>query len=181
MPTAVIPVPTGFEEIEVVTIIDILRRGEVGITVAGLDNITVTGSHHITLQTDVLLDQVLDSPFDLVVLAGGPGTKTLQTDNRVRSLLQRQAEGQRWIGAICAAPIVLAQAGLLEGKNVAAHPTVHDHLGGALIRSAPVVVDGKIVTGSGPGAAMDFALQLVSLLRGTAIAQSLAQSMLVPF
>jgi 4-methyl-5(b-hydroxyethyl)-thiazole monophosphate biosynthesis len=179
-PTALLPLPEEFEEIEAVTIIDVLRRADLSLTIAGLTSLIVTGSHHITLQADMELEAALDRPFDLVVLAGGPGTKHLLGDDRLLSLLQRQSQAGRWIAAICAAPTVLAKAKLLEGKTVTAHPTVHDRLGGVSVLPVPVVVDGKIVTGSGPGTAMVFALKLVSLLRGEAIAQQLATAMVVP-
>lgn len=164
MARVIVPVADGFEEVEAVTVIDLLRRAGIEVVVAALEARTVTGSHGIALQADTDLDAALAGEFDMVVLPGGlPGADHLDADPRVRALLERMAASGKFTAAICAAPKVLASAGLLAGKRHTAFPGILDSAG-----ADAVVTDGKVITSRGPGTAMDFALTLVESLLGKA-------------
>jgi 4-methyl-5(b-hydroxyethyl)-thiazole monophosphate biosynthesis len=170
-PSALVLLAEGFEEIEAVTVIDLLRRAGVEVRTAALHGRRATGSHRITLEADAELDDLQGPLCDIIVLPGGmPGAEHLKQDARVISLLQRYAAADRYVAAICAAPGVLAQAGLLDGRRATSYP---GFLGAGAaqdvrLETSPVVVDGRIVTSRGPGTAMDFALSLIELLQGQA-------------
>ena len=174
-----VPLAEGFEEVEAVALIDVLRRAELDVVVAALEGDSATGSHGITLQADAALGDLELDEFTGVVLPGGmPGTTNLMEDARVLALVQRlNAEG-RLVAAICAAPLVLDAAGVLAGLSFTSHPSVAPRL------SAPpseerVVVSGNIATSRGPGTALEFGLALVEQLAGADIAARLASSMLI--
>ena len=169
MPRVLIPLAAGFEELEAVTVIDLLRRAEIEVITAGLEPGAVTGSRGTVLIPDSNLDAEQGGHFDMIVLPGGmPGAKHLDADPRVHHLLRlHQAEG-RFAAAICAAPKILAKAGLLDGRSATGYPGILDATEFPQVRllDDPVVVDGKVVTSRGPGTAMDFALSLIELLAG---------------
>lgn len=170
----------GFEELEAVTIIDVLRRADVVVDVVGVTTATPTGSHGITIQTDHVLGDVAHRTWDLVVLPGGmPGSANLRDDARVRALLRAQHDGGGRVAAICAAPIALAEVGLLDGRQATAYPSFADQLGEVRYRDDAVVVDDRITTGRGPASALPFALELVSQLCGPQRAETIAKGMLV--
>ena len=159
----------GCEEIEAVTIIDILRRAGIEVTSAGLDDLPVLGSHSVMLLADTTLDLAQHQEFDMIVLPGGlPGTDNLRSDKRLIALLQKMAQQGKYIAAICAAPSVLAAAGLLDGRKATCYPTCLDGFPQVHLQTAAVVEDGNIITSRGPGTAMDFALALVERLAGHA-------------
>ncbi len=174
MASVLIPLAPGFEDLEAVTLSDLLRRAGIEVVTAGLHPGIVTGSRGIRVEPDACLDDVLARDFDLIALPGGlPGAEHLRDDARVQALLKRMAAAGRYTAAICAAPMALAQAGLLDGKQATAYPGVLDSLKLANTRGSgdAVVVDGKVVTSQGPGTAMDFALTLIELLKGTRVRQ----------
>lgn len=165
MATVLVPLAQGCEEVEAVTIIDLLRRANVDVVVAGLEEGPITASRGVVLVPDINLDEVLDRDFDMVVLPGGTGgAQRLEADARIAELLQRMAQNDRYIAAICAAPKALASAGILEGRRATAYPGTLDGLSGLTPSSAAIVQDGRVITSRGPGTAMDFALTLVELL-----------------
>ncbi|MGD8497902.1 MAG: DJ-1/PfpI family protein [Chromatiales bacterium] len=168
MASVLVPLAEGCEELEAVTIIDLLRRAGIEVVTAGLEVGPVSCSRGVVLVPDTTLDAVLDREFDMVTLpGGGPGADRLSRDPRIRELLQRHAAAGRYITAICAAPKALAGAGLLEGRRATAYPGVLDAApGGAELSEQSVEIDGRIVTSRGPGTAMDFALTLIELLLG---------------
>lgn len=168
MSKVLIPLADGCEEIEAVTVIDILRRAGVEVIVAGLAAKQIKCSRGTVIMPDVLLDDVLNEPFDMIVLPGGmPGAEHLKNDKRIISLLQNMAEASKYLAAICAAPMALHAADLLNHRTATSFPGVLDNLPGSHRYSTQaVVVDGNIVTSRGPGTAMDFALTLVELLCG---------------
>jgi len=176
-----VPLAPGFEEIEAVAIIDVLRRAGVDVRVAGLNRGPVTGSHGITLNTDGPLDEVDSASLAMIVLPGGqPGSSHLRQDARVLELVRELEGSGRGVAAICAAPIVLAAAGVLEGRQATSHPSVRDQLSGAhIVDESRVVRAGRVVTSQGPGTALEFALELVRELCGPERARTLAQAMLV--
>ena len=167
MPTVLVPLAQGCEELEAVTLIDLLRRAEVKVVVAGLEAGPVTASRGVVLLPEVTLDEVLVQDFDMIVLPGGAGgAQRLEEDHRIIGLLQRLASQGRYIAAICAAPKVLATAGLLQGREATAYPGILDKLSDLKLSSAAVVQDGQVITSRGPGTAMDFALTLITVLCG---------------
>ena len=169
MPSALIPVADGSEDIETVTLIDVLRRAGVEVTVA-----SVTGSPHIIaarqtrIEADALIDDVMAQDFDLIVLPGGmPGAQALADSDKLIDKLHAQRDRGRLYGAICAAPAVaLAPHGLLEGIAATGHPTFTDALPDKSRMEERVVRDGQCLTSRGPGTALEFALALVEALCG---------------
>ena len=167
MPKVLVPLAQGCEEIEAATIIDILRRAGIDVVTAGLDTHPVRASRGLMLLPDTTLDAALGHDYDMVVLPGGqPGTDSLKADARIRNLLQQMAQQGRMVAAICAAPSVLAAAGLLDGRKATCYPTCLDDFPRVNLQSAAVVEDGKLITSRSPGTAMDFALALVERLAG---------------
>jgi 4-methyl-5(b-hydroxyethyl)-thiazole monophosphate biosynthesis len=170
----------GFEEIEALTIVDILRRAGVEVVTAGLDDKPVEASRKTRHLPDTRLDAVVRETFDAVVLPGGqPGTNHLKADPRILECLQRHARAGKWVAAICAAPMVLHAAGLIEGKKVTSYPSVRDQLGRVDYVEDRVAVDGRVVTSRGPGTAMEFSLRLVELLCGMEKAREVRQAVLM--
>jgi 4-methyl-5(b-hydroxyethyl)-thiazole monophosphate biosynthesis len=166
MTKVLVPLAEGCEELEAVTVIDLLRRANITVVTAGLEAGPVRASRGVVLVADKTLDEALLDDYDMVVLpGGGPGADRLDADDRIRQLLISMANSEKFTAAICAAPKVLKSAGLLEGKQATCYPGVMQagDLPG-LDTDQRVVQDGKIVTSRGPGTAMDFALQLVEIL-----------------
>ena len=169
MATVLVPLAQGCEELEAVTIIDLLRRAGVDVITAGLDEQPVRAARGTVLVPDTTLDRALQDEYDMVVLPGGlPGADHLNADPRIVELLRSMADRDRYTAAICAAPKVLASAGLLRGRRATSFPGALDdsQLQGVDYREEAVVTDGKVVTSRGPGTAMDFALQLIEYLKG---------------
>lgn len=176
MAKALVLLADGFEEIEAVTIIDVLRRAEVAVTTASLANVRVSGSHGIVLEADTLLNAVSVDDFDALVLPGGPAAKTLREDARVQAAIQRAAATSKLVAAVCAAPTALEVAGVLAGKRATVFPG--NQLPSAHVVDEPVVEDGNVITGRGPGASLAFALKVAERLAGVSAAQGVAEKML---
>ena len=167
MKRVLVPLAEGFEELEAVTIIDMLRRAGVEVVVAALAGNPVTGSHGIALSADAMLDAVSGQDFDMIALPGGmPGAANLKGDVRINGLIRRVHDGGGRIAAICAAPMVLAAAGVLAGRRATSFPGFLDRTADVAVIDDPVVVDGRVITSRGPGTALDFALELVAQLLG---------------
>lgn len=180
MKSVVVLLAPGFEEIEALTVVDVLRRAGVRVMAAGLREGLVTGSHEITVKPDTTLDKVRPEEFDMVVLPGGmPGTTHLRQDSRVRKLVTEMAKRGKHTCAICAAPVVLKDAGVAQDRAVTSHPVMREELKGLDYREERVVTDDKVVTSRGPGTAMEFALELVRILVGQEKAAELAAAMVV--
>ncbi len=171
MAKVLVPLAEGCEELEAVTIIDLLRRAGIEVVTAGLQPGIVKASRGTRLMPDAVLDDVLRDDFDMIVLPGGmPGAQHLKEDPRIIGLLKKMAEQGKYTAAICAAPMVLAEAGLLAGKRATSYPGSLDRIevpGMAYLKDA-VVRDGEVLTSRGPGTAMDFALALIEALSGKA-------------
>jgi 4-methyl-5(b-hydroxyethyl)-thiazole monophosphate biosynthesis len=164
VPTVLVILAEGFEEIEAITPIDLLRRAGAEVTVAALvEGIHVTGRTGLTVHADTTLTAVGGRDFDCVFLPGGPGVKHLRADPRVPAVVVRHHHAGRWVAAICAAPTVLQDAGLLKGRRFTAHFSVANELP-QLLPDERVVLDGNILTSRGAGTALDFGLKLVELL-----------------
>lgn len=166
MKKVLVPLAQGCEELEAVTVIDLLRRAGLHVVSAGLDEQPVVAARGTRLLPDMSLDQALRQDYDMVVLPGGqPGADNLDNDARVRDLLKTMANSGKFTAAICAAPKVLASAGLLAGKQATSYPGTLQKMGIKEYDRA-VVTDGKVITSKGPGTAMDFALELIEALAG---------------
>ncbi|SDK62123.1 DJ-1 family glyoxalase III [Microbulbifer yueqingensis] len=171
MRRALVPVADGTEEIEAVTIIDVLRRAGVEVTVASaMPALKVTASRGVVIEADCLLDECGNGPWDLVALPGGmPGAEHLAGSELLMGIVREQLAGDRWLGAICAAPVVvLGRHGLLGDRRATCHSGFRNELRGlaAAVSDDVVVRDGNLVTSQAPGTAMAFALELVSCLLG---------------
>lgn len=176
-----VPLAPGCEELEAVTIIDLLRRADVEVVAAGLGDGPVTASRGVRLLPDTTLDEALRTEFDMVALPGGlPGSDHLAADPRIQALLRRMHESGRLVGAVCAAPKVLARSGLLDGRKATAYPGVLQAENHPAITGQAVTRDGTVITSRSAGTVMDFALALIEALSGpekrTAVEKSLVRS-----
>lgn len=169
MTSALVLFAEGSEELEAITIVNILRRGGINVTLAGLQGGPLRGSRGTQVLPDTTLDEAMKHEFDLLALPGGqPGANHLKTDPRVIALAQRMAQQSKYVTAICAAPSVLAAAGLLDGRRATGFPGALETFPHVHRQAAAVVEDGKLITSRGPGTAMDFALLLLERLAGKA-------------
>lgn len=177
MKKALIFLVDGFEEIEALATVDVLRRGKVGIhTVSVTGKKEVTGSHHMQVTADVLFEHA-DFNVDLLILPGG--TTALNEHEELKKKIVEFAATGKDVAAICAAPMVLGGLGLLNGKRATAYPGFEKYLTGATCTGEAVVVDGNIITGRGPGLTLPFALTLLERLQGSIAADEVAKQMLV--
>lgn len=167
MTDVLVPLSQDCEELEAVTVIDLLRRAGIKVVTAGLDDRPVKASRGVVLIPDTTLDDAMGLEFDMVVLPGGKGADNLDRDPRIHQLLKTMAGDGKYTAAICAAPRVLAHAGLLRGKRATCFPGAIAASDDIDLVDAPVVTDGKVITSRGPGTAMDFALRLIELLAGS--------------
>lgn len=169
MSRALVPLAQGCEELEAITITDLLVRAGIEVTTAGLDENVVTASRGARLIPDTTIEKVKDQLFDLLVLPGGlPGANHLRDDIHVQALLKKHAEENKLIAAICAAPKALAAAGLLENKKFTCYPGSLKEYPQLQASSSAIEIDGQIITSRGPGTAIDFALCLIEQLEGLA-------------
>jgi len=165
MAKVLVPLAEGFEEIEAMTVTDVLRRAGVEVVTVGIPGSLVTGSRKVRVYADRKVDDVNTAEFDALVLPGGyPGYMNLGKSKKIMDMIVTFNKQNKLIGAICAAPTVLAKAGILENKRATCYPGMEKEL--PYPRSDKVVVDGNIVTSQGPGTAIPFALKLVEILQG---------------
>lgn len=165
----------GFEEIEALTPVDILRRAGKQVTTVGIGGKAVTGSHGISVLADVADTDLVLTDADMIILPGGmPGTLNLDASPVVQKAIDTALANGAYIAAICAAPTILGKRGLLNGKKATCYPGMEADLKGAILGEDTVVQDGKIITAAGMGAALPFALKLVEVLCGTDTAKKLA-------
>ena len=169
----------GFEEIEAVAPIDLLRRAGAKVVVASLtDEKMVIGRSALVVQADTTLSQVADQVFDMLLIPGGPGVKGLRADGRPGKLAAAYLQGGKALGAICAAPLILADAGALAGRRFTAHYSTRDELPQALA-DEKVVQDGNLITSRGAGTAIDFGLALVRQLFRAEAAETVAKAIML--
>ena len=168
MPKVLIPLAQGCEELEAVTLIDLLRRANITVITASLtEQRQLKASRGVQLISDLTLKDVMFDDFDMIVLPGGqPGTDNLNSDPRIHAILKRQSQSNKAIAAICAAPLVLATEGLLDGKSATCYPGVlhEDKWPNITVTNKSVVIDGNVLTSQGPGTAIDFALAIIEYL-----------------
>ena len=179
MKKALVPLADGFEDIEAVSIIDVLRRGGVQVVTAALgQDRLVRSAHGIRMEADALLPEVIDDEYDAIVLpGGGEGTDNLLACEPLALRLQRQKADGRFVCAICAAPTVLEAAQVLEDEDVTCYPSCAPKMG-RRVQPVPVVADGLVITGQGPGSATLFALVVLMHLTDERTAHSIANGML---
>lgn len=175
-PSALILLHPGFEEMEAIGPIDLLRRAEVNLTlVSTTDGIHVTGKNQVTLHADTTLDALDSREFDMIILPGGPGINGIVDRGDIHHLVRRHAEAGKWVAAICAAPRVLAAAGLLAGKSFTGHHSIAGELP-ELDPTQAVIVDSPLVTSRGAGTATQFGLKLIELLTSVKQSRAIANS-----
>lgn len=179
MKTALVPLADGFEEIEAMSVIDILRRADIQVTTVGLNTLDVVGAHQIVVKADQLISECVSNTYDLIALPGGmPGAKNLFESDLLKEMLRKQKIEKRFLAAICASPAVVFQAhNLLEGKRATCYPCFMKDLKSPSLEN--VVIDDKIITSQGPGTAIQFALKLVEVLVGKKKVKELREGMLV--
>lgn len=170
----------GFEELEAVAPIDILRRAEIDITtVSVMGRKEVKGAHNLTIVADKLFEELDYTNNEMLILPGGmPGTSNLENHAGLKKLLEQQAAKKNKISAICAAPSILGKMGLLNGKEAICYPGFEQFLSGAKISTKKLVKADNIITAKGPGVAIDFGLAIVEELKGKTIADQVAQGMI---
>jgi protein deglycase len=180
MPRVAVILADGFEEVEAIGVIDVLRRAEIDTVIAGLHDGNVTSARKVRVVPDTVIDTVRAENFDMIVLPGGqPGSDNLNADVRVKELIRQFSLKGKITAAICAAPYVLANAGVLVGKHVTSYPTYKDRLGGGVYEEKSVVIDGSVLTSRGAGTALDFGLAIVEKLAGREKALKIRDSMLI--
>ncbi len=169
----------GFEEIEAITPIDLLRRCDLDVTTVGIGGKSIVGAHGITIHTDIRDDElVLGDDTQMIVLPGGmPGTLNLEKSPAVQSAVDFCIQNSKYVAAICAAPSILGNKGPLKGKKATCFPGFESTLKDAIVTDECLCVDGNIITAKGPGAAIDFSLELVSLLTSADRSKTLKDSL----
>jgi len=181
MKKAIVFLANGFEEMEALGTVDILRRGGIEVTTVSItDNPVVTGAHNVPVTADMTLGKADLAGADALVLPGGmPGASNLNDSEPVKEALLQQYREGRTIAAICAAPMVLGGLGLLKGRNATCYPGFEPKLIGANATGEIVEVSDNVITGKGPGLVMDFALAIVTALKGEAVAEEVAAGLLI--
>lgn len=171
----------GFEEIEAISIIDVLRRADFDVNIVSVSgNFVVTGSHNIKIMADSLFESVDYNLIDMIVLPGGmPGSTNLNNHEGLKTQILNFHENGKPLGAICAAPIVFGNLGILKGEKATCYPGFEDELKGAKVTGNFIEQAGTIVTGKGAGVAIDFGLKIVQMLKGKKLADDLARKMVV--
>ncbi len=169
----------GFEEIEALAVVDILRRAEVDVkTVSVYNQKSVTGSHNISVNADIMLDEI-DDNYNMIILPGGmPGTINLKNNETLENILKDAYKNGKYLAAICAAPMIYGELGFLSGKKATCFPSFEKHLNGAIFKLDSVCFDGNIITSRGAGTAHEFAFKIVEILKSKDVANELRVGML---
>lgn len=168
----------GFEEIEAITVVDVLRRAEIDVKTVGVGGKIITGAHDIPVTCDILDTELDLAKLTMIVLPGGmPGTLNLEKSELVQAALDHAEANDLWITAICAAPSILGHRNMLDDKKATVFPGFEKEMGMAVLKDAPVVQDGKFITGNGPAAALEFSLAIVENLVGEQEAKGIADAM----
>jgi len=172
----------GFEEIEAISVVDILRRADIPVQMVSImGKRAVVGAHQVTVMADVLFENVDYNDVDMIILpGGGGGTQNMAKHTGLKQQLTKQAMDGKWIAAICAAPTIIGQLGLLVGKSATCYPGCESQLTGANVGTSPsVIVDGKIITSRGPGTSLAFGLKIVEVLKGLELANNVKDQMII--
>lgn len=170
----------GFEEIEAISPVDVLRRCGVEVQTAGIGGLEVEGAHGIVVRADCKVEDIDQAKLDMIVVPGGlGGVASIQGSEAALAAIRAAYEADKYVAAICAGPTVLGKLGLLKGKHATSYPGVEDQLIGAVCEESPVVVDGKLITSRGPATAAAFGLALAEALCGGETAAQVAKGMLI--
>ena len=178
MKKALVILTDGVEEIEAISVIDLLRRADIEVITSSISGEKVIGSHNITIHADTQINEIKDLDFDIVILPGGPGIKNLRESKDVIELVIHQNQQNRFLAAICAAPTVLDKAGILSGKSITSYPSEESSFSDSSYFYKNVVVDGNIITSRAVGTALDFAIKLIEILVGKKKAYEVAEKIL---
>ena len=171
---------TGFEEMEAIAPIDLMRRAGIGVITVGLNGQTVYGSHHIGVQADITIDEMDLSQLEMIVLPGGlGGVASIRSCERAMAAIRYAYEQGKFVAAICAGPTVLAQLGITDGLQAVCYPGCEENMGSAHMVTAPCVRSGKVITGTSAGCAIPFGLALVEALKGAEEAQRIAKQIVI--
>ena len=170
----------GFEDIEALGPVDVLRRGGLDVKTVSLSgDLLVSSAHGVQVKADMLFEDVNFDDADLLLIPGGmPGAKNIDEHDGVRRALVAHAANEKLIGAICAGPMVLGHLGLLRGKKATCYPGFEDQLDGAVYTAAPVTIDGNIITGKGPGATLAYAYALLGQFKGERVVEEMKKGMM---
>lgn len=179
MSKIVVPISNGFEEIEAISIIDICRRANIKVVIAALENIQTIGAHNIKIEADIMIEEIKENDFDMIVLPGGlPNAFTLADNTHVQSLLKQFKDKDKNIAAICAAPYALHKADVLN-ENYTCYPSFEEKIRlDGYQNKEDFIIDGKVITSRGPATAMSFALEIVKLLKGQEIYEEIKEAVL---
>jgi len=171
----------GFEEIEALAVVDVLRRAGIDVfTVSITNKNTVTGAHKIQVIADLTIKEAALEDADMIVLPGGmPGAQNLYDNPVLEEALEKRVKNNKWIAAICAAPFIPGKRGYLKGKEAICYPGFEKYLNGAIIKEQNVVISDNFITSKGPGTALHFAFAIVSVLKDQKTASELAEAMQV--
>ena len=172
---------TGFEEMEALTPVDLLRRAGVEVATVGINGKTVYGSHKIGVEADILLSEIDLTDLEMIILPGGlGGVASVRASKEAMDALAFAWENDKFVAAICAGPTVLADLGITQNRKATCYPGCEKNMGSAEVHShVPCLQDGKLITGASAGCAIPFGLQLVSALKGEAVAQAIAQQIVI--
>ncbi len=180
IPRVALLLATGYEELEAVTVVDIMRRSQIVCDIVAVSHdLIVPSARDVKIVADIMIDDAVSNQYDMIVLPGGiDGTENLANDKRVVELLKRQLKRGAKIGAICAAPTVLERHGMADGKSITCHPVAREAIKNAHLKDEPVVKDGLLITSQGPGTALKFALDIVEELLGKEKKEELKKALL---
>lgn len=180
MSSVILFLAEGFEEIEAITVVDVLRRADIKCDICGLNSLTVKGDHGIEVNCDKILGNIVDSEYDAVVLPGGmPGAKNLRENSKVVDLVSSFYKQGKIVAAICAAPMVLDRAGIIKGKTITSYPGLE--LGECNYIEQIVAEDGNIITSRGPATTIYFAMKIAEKLEGIQKIDELKSEMMLTF
>ena len=172
---------TGFEEVEAITPVDLLRRADIPVATAGINGKTVFGGHNIGIEADITLDEMDPVDMEMIVLPGGlGGVASVRGSQKAMDMLRFAWENDKFVAAICAGPTVLADLGITQGKSATCYPGCEADMGQAnLVANIPCVQDGNLITGTSAGCAVPFGLMLVAALKGQEAADAIAQKFVI--
>ncbi|KAF7102451.1 hypothetical protein CFC21_103583 [Triticum aestivum] len=182
-PQVLIPIANGSEEMEIIMLVDILRRANINVVLASVDESTnIVGSQRMKIVSDKCILGASDSKYDLIIIPGGPeGAELLHRSTALKKLLKEQKQASRMYGGICYSPLILQKQGLLQDKTVTAHPSIVNQLTCQVIERSKVVIDGNLITGKGLGTVMDFSLAIVRKFFGHGRAKGVANGMVFDY
>ncbi len=171
---------TGFEEVEAIAPVDLMRRAGIEVLTVGISGKTVYGGHNIGVEADILIDEMDLTDLDMIILPGGlGGVASCRASQQAMEALRFAWENGKFVAAICAGPTVLADLGITDGKNATCYPGCEDQMGSAQIVDAAAVRDGKVITGTSAGCAVPFGLALIEALKGSEEADRIAKQIVI--